>query len=281
MKTGLVLEGGATRGLFTCGVLDTFMGAGITFDGIIGVSAGAAFGCNYKSHQPARALRYNLRYAKDPRYAGLLSLIATGDIYGGKFCYETLPAKLDIMDIETYRKDPSDFYVVMTDVYTGAPVYRKVNEINKEGLLAIRASASMPLVSKPVEVDGGLYLDGGLSDSIPLQAMQEMGYEKCVVILTRPRGYEKQPQKGMKAISAALKKYPAVARDIKDRPAKYNAELAYIKAQEETGNVLVIAPEEELEISRPEHNRERIRNVYNIGRNTGRGRVEQVKAFLR
>lgn len=169
MKTGMVLEGGAMRGLYTAGVLDVLMENGIYTDGAVGVSAGAAFGCNYKSRQIGRSLRYNCKYCRDPRYISLLSLIRTGDLYNAQFCYYEIPEKLDPFDTAAFAASPMEFYVVATDVTTGKPAYHLCRDGGRDDIEWMRASASMPLVSRVVEIGGGLYLDGGISDSIPLE----------------------------------------------------------------------------------------------------------------
>jgi predicted patatin/cPLA2 family phospholipase len=169
IKTGLVLEGGAMRGLFTAGALDVFMERGITFDGLIGVSAGACFGCNYKSGQIGRVIRYNKRFARDPRYCSWRSLFTTGDLFGAEFCYRELPKKLDVFDAAAFEANPMEFHIVATDAATGKPVYKRLDRADDTALDWIRASASMPIVSRPVEIDGRKYLDGGLSDGIPLK----------------------------------------------------------------------------------------------------------------
>jgi predicted patatin/cPLA2 family phospholipase len=186
MKKGLVLEGGAMRGLFTAGVTDVLMENGIRFDGAAGVSAGAAFGCNYKSHQPGRVLRYNKRFCNYWRYSGYRSLLLTGDIYGADFCYRKVPLELDKFDLDTFRNDPMEFYVVATDCATGEASYHKMTDYDEENMLWLRASASMPVASRPVKIGDRHYLDGGMSDSIPLEFMQKIGYGKNVVILTQP-----------------------------------------------------------------------------------------------
>ena len=143
-KTGLVLEGGAMRGMFTCGVIDVLMENGIRFDGAAGISAGAVFGCNYKSRQIGRPVRYNKNYCKDPRYCSDRSLIKTGDLYGADFCYRELPDVLDPFDRETFKNDPMEFYIGATDVKTGKAVYHKCTDGGEDDLLWMRASASMP-----------------------------------------------------------------------------------------------------------------------------------------
>ena len=154
MKTGLILEGGAMRGMFTAGVIDVLMENGIKFDGAVGVSAGAAFGVNYKSKQIGRVLRYNTKFVRDKRYCGLGVLLKTGNIYSTQFCYEEVPLKHDIFDFDTYEKNPMEFYVVATDVETGKAVYHKYEGRKDHCFDWIRASASMPMVSQIVEIDG-------------------------------------------------------------------------------------------------------------------------------
>lgn len=191
-EKGLVMEGGAMRGMFTAGVIDVMMEHQITFDGAMGVSAGAVFGCNYKSNQPGRVIRYNAAYCNKPQYAGLRTFLKTGDMFGEQFCYHDIPEHLDPFDYETYRKNPMDFYVVVTDAKTGKALYKKVDQCDKKEMEWMRASASMPIVSKPVCVDGYELLDGGVADSIPVQKMQELGFDKTVVVLTQPRDYVKK-----------------------------------------------------------------------------------------
>lgn len=279
-KTGLVLEGGAMRGIFTAGVTDIMMENGIDFDGVIGVSAGAAFGCNYKSKQNGRAIRYNLKFCNDKRFCSVQSLIKTGDMFGAEFCYHELPSKHDIFDTKTFEENPQEFYVVCTDVITGKPVYKRLDKAEYNDLEWIRASASMPLASRIVEIDGYKLLDGGISDSIPLAYFQKIGYEKCVVILTQPKGYIKIPSKSIYAAKLMLRKYPELIKTLENRPEVYNKQVKYIRNEEKKGNVFVIAPEEKLPVNRVEHDADKLRAVYEIGRKIGKNRLNDLKAFL-
>nr|WP_297770219.1 patatin family protein [uncultured Butyrivibrio sp.] len=269
MKKGIVMEGGAMRGMFTCGVLDVLMENGVTFDGAIGVSAGATFGCNLKSGQIGRAYRYNKKYCSDPRYHSIRSLITTGDIYNVPFCYDELPYKLDKWDIEAFEKSPMEFYCVATDIETGKPVYHKCETGKKEDIIWIQASASMPLVSKPVHIDGGVYLDGGISDSIPLKFMEDQGYDDILVIETQPIDYVKEPQKYMPLVRFSLRKYPNMIKCMQKRYLMYNQEKKYIRHQEELGMVRVIRPKEPLNISAVEKDPNEITRVYELGRAAG------------
>lgn len=269
MKTGLVLEGGAMRGLFTAGVLDVLMERGVRFDGAIGVSAGACFGCNCKSGQIGRVIRYNKRFARDPRYCSWMSLFKTGDLFGGDFCYRELPLELDVFDSAAYEANPMEFHVVATDCATGKAAYRRLDKADGAAFRWIRASASMPLVSRPVAIDGREYLDGGLSDGIPLRYFESLGYERNVVITTRPRGYRKFPKRRMCVLKPLLRRYPAIYNALKTRHVWYNETLEYIDRRVADGAVVLISPNEPLPISRVCHDSDVMQRVYDIGREAG------------
>lgn len=266
MKTALVMEGGAMRGMFTCGVLDVIMENGISFDGAVGVSAGATFGCNIKSRQIGRALRYNKKYCKDKRYHSIRSLLTTGDIYNVPFCYDELPYKLDKWDIDAFKANPMEFYCVATDINTGKPVYHKCETGGKEDIIWIQASASMPLVSRPVEINGGVYLDGGISDSIPLKFMEGLGYDKILVIETQPKDYVKGRQKYMPLVRWMLRKYPNMIKAMEERYLMYNEQKRYVREKEEKGEIEVIRPLEPLNISPVETDEKELERVYQLGR---------------
>jgi len=268
-KTALVMEGGAMRGMFTCGVIDVFMENGITFDAAIGVSAGAAFGCNMKSQQIGRPIRYNKKYCGDRRYASLHSWIHTGDLYNVDFCYGELVNKYDVWDAETFARNPMDFYVVATDIQTGQAYYHKCSDGKALDLQWIRASASIPVASRPVEINQKLYLDGGMSDSIPVKYMQDLGYDNIVVIETQPKEYVKKTQKLMPLIKLFLYKYPNMIRTMRNRHLHYNEEKRYIREQEQLGKVRVIRPECSLKIGAATKNPEELERVYQLGRKAG------------
>lgn len=280
MKTGLIMEGGAMRGLFTAGVIDVLMENGIEFDGAVGVSAGAAFGCNFKSKQISRVLRYNTEYCRDPRYCSFRSLVKTGDLFGAEFCYRQLPDELDLFDYETFDNDPMEFHVVCTDVETGRPIYKKFDKSDESLLEWIRASASMPLASRIVEVGGYKLLDGGISDSIPLRYFESIGYDRNMVILTQPQDYEKGPNKLMPILKRALKRYPELLKTMADRHLEYNETTEYIRQREADGDILVIRPEAPLPIGRIEHDPEKLKTVYELGREAAEKKLEEVKEYL-
>ena len=279
MKKGLVLEGGAMRGLFTAGIIDVMMEAGVEPDGLIGVSAGAAFGCNYKSRQPGRAIRYNTRFAKDARYSGLKSLLTTGDYFNAQFGYHIVPYQYDLFDVAAFEQNPMEFMVVCTDVLTGQAVYHKMDRVDYDELEWLRASASMPLASKVVEVAGHKLLDGGVADSIPLAYFESIGYDRNVVILTQPEGYVKHRTKLMPLMRIGLRRYPEMIQAMDRRYLMYNRELEFVHQAEREGRCLVIRPDEKLPIGHISHDPEEMKRVYQIGREMGDRYIERIKAF--
>jgi len=281
MKTGLVLEGGAMRGMFTAGVIDVFMENGIDFDGMIGVSAGATFGCNFKSRQIGRTIRYNMKYCRDKRYCSLHSLFTTGNLYGADFCYRELPEELDLFDNDTYINNPMEFYLVCTDVETGKAVYRKCDSFDRENLEWIRASASMPLVSEIVEINGHKFLDGGVADSIPLKYFESIGYDRNVVVLTQPETYVKKKNSALPLIKIALRKYPKMVKALADRHVMYNDTVKYVCDKEAKGEVLVIRPDCDLPVGKIEKDPEKLKQTYEIGRRIATERLDEIKSFLR
>ena len=280
MRTGLVMEGGAMRGMFTAGVTDVLMENRIFFDGAIGVSAGAAFGCNYKSDQPGRVIRYNIRFCDDKRYCSLRSLIKTGDLFGADFCYHKIPDELDPFDKDTFNSSHMRFYVVCTDVDTGRPVYRQCKTADDECYELIRASASMPVVSRPVTVGEITMLDGGMSDPIPIRYFESIGYDRNVVILTQPDGYVKKQTSGLGIMKLLLRKYPKVYEAMCDRHIIYNESLEYIREKELNGRIFVIRPEAPLGIGRTERDPVKLRNTYNTGRKAAEKAVSALVEYL-
>lgn len=275
------MEGGAMRGLFTAGIIDVLMEQEIEADGVIGISAGATFGCNYLTKQIGRPLRYCVRFAKDPRFCSVSSLLSTGDMFGAKFCYETIPLELDIIDNETFVRQNVPFYVAATDVHTGRAVYHQCKDvISPVELDWIRASASMPLASQIVHAGDYELLDGGIADSIPLKYMEYKGYARNIVILTQPLGYLKQPNSTMPLVRTVYRDYPALIRAMERRHIVYNRQLEYIAAAEAEGRAFVIRPPRRLPVSHITHSAERMREVYAIGRQTALTVLPALRTFL-
>ena len=263
MKTGLVLEGGGFRGIYTAGVLDVFLENGISADGVIGVSAGAVHGCSFLSGQKGRSIDYYTKYCGDPRFMSLKSFIKTGDVVGEEFAYHELPEKLVPYDYSAFDRCGIPFYVTVTNLESGLPEYLRINDMLTE-IDYMRASASLPYFSRIVEINGGKYLDGGCSDSIPIKAFREMGYCRNIIVLTRHDGYTKKQEHGLLA-KLKYRKYPEFVKALLGLSERYNETLEYIKMLEKNGEVFVIRPSRPLTIGRMEHDPERVRAVYEIG----------------
>lgn len=281
MKTGLLLEGGAMRGLYTAGILDVFMEKDIKIDGIIGVSAGALFGMNYKSKQIGRVLRYNKKYARNKDYMGFYSWLSTGDIMNKEFCFNRIVNELDPIDYETYKKSEVEFYAVVTNMETGKPEYIKIDDLkDKEQLEYLRASGSMPYVSRPVIVKGKKYLDGGISDSIPIEKIMSMGFDKIIVILTRPIEYRKK--KGNEKIPQIYyRKYPKLVETINNRYKMYNEEVEKVIQLEKEKKIFVIRPSRTVGIKRIERDIEKIQEMYDLGKSDIQGKMDGLLNYLK
>ena len=280
MKTGLIMEGGAMRGMFTAGVLDVLMENGLVTDGAIGVSAGAVFGCNYKSHQIGRVIRYNTEYCNDKRYASFKNLVKTGNLYSEQFCYHEVPEKLDPFNEAAFAASPMDFFVVCTDVKTGEPIYHKCRKGDAEDVRWMEASASMPLAAKIVKIGHYGLLDGGVADSIPVRFFESIGYKRNLIILTQPKGYTKKKNKLLPAIRAKYFRYPAFVEAVTDRHERYNETLSYISMLEQAGKDYVIRPPIPLEIGAMERDPAQLRRVYETGRAVAQIQVEKIRDFL-
>ena len=268
------------RGMFTAGIMDVMMENGITFDGVIGVSAGAAFGCNYKSGQIGRVIRYNTRFCTDKRYGGFGVLLREGNIFSTPFCYEEVPMKHDVFDFDAYDRSPMEFHVVCTDVESGKAVYHRYEGLEDHRFDWIRASASMPLVSQIVEIDGMKLLDGGVADSVPVRYFESIGYDRNVVILTQPGDFVKKKNPMMPIVKVKYRRYPKLVEAMGNRHHVYNETLDYIRAKEARGELLVIRPDSPLDIKKVEKDPEELKRVYEIGRAMGQRRLEEIKAFL-
>ncbi|MEE1059999.1 MAG: patatin family protein [Treponema sp.] len=279
-KIGLVLEGGGHRGIYTAGILDVFAQNNISFDGIMGVSAGCIHGVSFLSGQIGRSVRYTTRFCNNPSYMSFKSLIKTGDFFNVDFCYYKLPETLDPFDNDAFDKNPTPFYAVCSDVKTGKAVYHKCDSVRGEKIKWIQASASMPLAAKIVKIDEGEFLDGGITDSIPIKKMQELGYSKNIVILTQEAGYRKKPNSLLPLIKRVYKKYPELINAIQNRHIIYNQQLDYLEKQEKLGNVIIIRPSQKPQAGRIEKDKEKILSTYNLGRNDAEKLLETVKNFI-
>ena len=278
MKTGLVLEGGAMRGMYTAGVLDVMLDEDIHVDGVIGVSAGVLFGVNYLSKQRGRSIRYNKRFNGDKRYMGMHSLFTTGNIVNTEFAYYTVPYELDVFEDETFMNSGVPFYAVVTNMQTGKPEYMQIHSVFDQ-MEVLRASASMPLVSKPVYLDGVPYLDGGIADSIPYEKMMEMGYDRIIVVLTRDFSYRKKSSSKLPA-ELRYHKYPEFRQTLEHRYEAYNASVAHLRWLEKQGKVFVIRPSAPIGIKRIEKDADKLQEVYELGLHDGEHSIHALQEYL-
>ena len=279
MKIGLVLEGGGMRGLFSAGVLDALLELKeLSVNGIVGVSSGALFGVNYVSKQKERAVRYNKKYADDKRYMGLHSWITTGNAVNKDFAFYELPYKLDVFDNETFKKAKTDFYVVMTNVESGKPEYVLIEDAFAQ-MEYLRATSALPFASKIIEINGKKYLDGGISDSIPIDFCESLGYDKIIAVLTRPEGTYKEDKLGF-LYKLVYRKYPNLVNSLLNMATDYEKVLVKIKDLENKGKIFVVRPPEVLKIGRLEKNRDKIQKVYDTGLNTGLKELNNIVKYL-
>lgn len=279
MKTGLVLEGGGVRGIYTAGVLDVFMEHGVTFDGVIGVSAGAIHGCSYLANQKGRSIRYYKKYCNDPRFMSFKSWLKTGDIVGADFCYRQLPDELDVYDHEAFYKNTSAFFVTCSNVETGKAEYIQITDM-KTQIDFLRASASLPYFSRIVEINGKKYLDGGCTDSIPIEAFLNMGYEKNVVVLTREDTYRKKPETPFMT-RLWYRKFPEFTNALLNRHNSYNQTVERILELEKEGAIFVIRPKDSLNIGRMEKDPVNVQRVYDIGYADGQRYLNDMLEWLK
>lgn len=278
-KTCLVLEGGAMRGMYTAGVLDTLMQNNIKFDAIIGVSAGALFGINYKSNQKGRAYRYNMRYINDKEYIGLYSYLTTGNIMNKSFCFDKLVNELDKFDYQAFKNNKTKFYVVVTNLLTGTPEYQELTDLNDQNQMEyLRASGSMQYVSKPVKINNNYYLDGATGDSIPIKYMEKLGFNKIIVVGTRPEGYQKQYKPQPSKIF--YKKYPKFIKALSNRPSMYNETIKYIEKKANNHEIIFIRPSQDLKVKRIEKNKKKLSSLYTLGQNNTKEIISTINKYL-
>ncbi|WP_338946914.1 patatin family protein [Fusobacterium canifelinum] len=279
MKVGLVLEGGGMRALFTAGVLDALLDVKeLDVDGIVGVSAGALFGANYVSGQKERAIRYNKKYARDKRYMGLHSWITTGNAVNKEFAFYEIPFKLDVFDQEKFKESKIDFYVVMTNIENGQAEYVLIEDVFEQ-MEYLRATSALPFASKIIEINGKKYLDGGISDSIPIDYCESLGYDKIILVLTRPEDTHKEDKLSF-LYKIVYRKYPKLVERLINMGKDYEVVLKKIRDLENDNKIFVIRPPQVLKIGRLEKNEDKIQNVYDIGLNTGKKEIDNLLEYL-
>lgn len=254
MKTGLVLEGGASRTIFTCGILDALLENDIYINYVAGASAGISYGVSYLSKQPGRNHKITELYMNDKRYMGFSNMLKRDNrsYYGLDFVFGEIPAKLLPFDFEEYRRNGENGFGAVTNIETGKTEYMRVSTDDKKWTV-LRASCALPILFRPIKINGSYYMDGGITDSIPFKYAFDSGLDKLIVILTRPRGYVKKPEKLSGAVRLAYPKYPKLAEALKNRHIMYNREIKELEQPEKEGRVLVLAPEKDYGIHRTEN----------------------------
>ena len=276
---GLILEGGGMRGAFTAGVLDCWMAEGIRFTDVYGVSAGACQACSYLCDQPGRGLRVWTDYVDDPRFCSMQSLLTTGDLFGAELNYDLVPRQLDPLDNEAFLRSGARLIAVVTDVETGRPAYIPIRDMF-EDIQAVRASASLPLISNMVEYRGRKYLDGGVSDSIPIRRAIADGHEKNVLVLTQAPGYRKTPNRALGAMRIKYRKYPRLVEAVARRHLMYNETLDFIERQAAEGKLFVLRPDVRPEVGRVEKDPAKLRHLHDVGYAVARRELERLRAFM-
>lgn len=280
VKTALVLEGGAMRGIYTAGVLEVLLNNNIEVDAVIGVSAGSIHGCNYVSKQPTRSIDYYKACRNDYRFLSFKSFLKTGNMVDVEYCYHEIPEKLFLFDHDTFEKSKTKFYVTITNVETGEPEYIHLKNLKGKNMDYLRASASMPVVSKIVEIDGKKYLDGGMSDSIPIEYFTSLGYNRCIVVKTKDKSYKKTKEKIVPIAKKIYKDYPKFVEKLKNRHIDYNKQISLLRDLEEKGEIIIIEPSRKLKISRLEKNIKNIVEAYELGKKDAENKIKEVKEFL-
>ena len=280
-RTGLILEGGGFRGIYTSGVLHFFMEQDLYFPCVIGVSMGACNAASYVSRQPGRNRIVNIDYINDPRYMSFRRLVGQGELFGMDFIFGTIPHKLVPFDFETFHGTDQECITVVTDCHTGEPLYYRKNQIGHEYMKLLQASSTLPFVGKPVRLDGKLLMDGGLSDSVPIAASIADGNEGHVCVLTQVKGYRKKSSPGIELVARLwYHKYPGIWKKMKTRARRYNETMDYIDRLEEGKKIFVIRPRSPVKAGRIDRNRERLVNAYDQGYDDARYYYDGLSRYL-
>lgn len=278
MKIGLLLEGGGMRGIYTAGILDVLLEENVIVDGMVCVSAGALFGLNFPSKQKGRALRYNLKYLFDKRYMGWRSFLMTGNMVNKEFAYYKIPFELDKFDNDMYKSSGISVKVPITNVKTGNAEYIDLIDPLAQ-MEVLRAASALPLVSRMVKIDNDLYLDGGIADSIPIDYMESLGYDKIIVILTRPKNYRKR--KATKWVYALRYwRFPKLVEAMANRHEQYNQSLDKLEQLEKDGKVIIVRPSESIKVGRLEKSKDKIQEIYQLGKKDIQMLLDKVYHYL-
>ena len=282
-NTAIVVEGGGLRGSYSGGILDILADKEIKFGGAVGTSAGAIHLCSFLSGQIGRNFRVDTIHSKSPRYMSLRNLLFTGDYFAFDYCYKQIPYKIDPFEFDKFTEQcqETEFHVCITDVETGLAEYpRSTDYRNEDEMNYIRASASMPILSKIVEIHGKKFLDGGVADSIPFEQMFKKGFERAVVILTRPLGYRKKINKALPLVKLAYRHYPKFVEAVATRHIRYNQALDKLAQLEAEGKVFIFRPSRLIKISDIESNKKKIANLYELGKEDAHTKMPELLKFL-
>ena len=276
---GLVLEGGGMRGIYTAGVLEYLLEKDVMFANCYGVSAGACHLVSYLSKQKGRAYRISVNYLNDRNYCSVSSLLRTGDIFNVDMCYHKIPDELDLYDYDTFSRYEGNAYAVATNLETGKAEYFPLKDLRTD-IEAVRASASLPLLSRPVEIGGRLYLDGGCSDSIPIIKSLKDGNKKNVVIMTKQVGYRRQPSSQIGAVKLYYHKYPEFVKSMIRRHVTYNRTLDFIEEHEKKGHIFLFRPQYDSGVARIEKDGKKLRALYEMGYEDAKERFDELMEYL-
>ena len=282
-NTAIVVEGGGLRGSYSGGILDILADKEIKFGGAVGTSAGAIHLCSFLSGQIGRNFRVDTIHSKSPRYMSLRNLLFTGDYFAFDYCYKQIPYKIDPFEFDKFTEQcqKTEFHVCITDVETGLAEYPRITDYrNEDEMNYIRASASMPILSKIVEIHGKKFLDGGVADSIPFEQMFKKGFERAVVILTRPLGYRKKINKALPLVKLAYRHYPKFVEAVATRHIRYNQALDKLAQLEAEGKVFIFRPSRLIKISDIESNKKKIANLYELGKEDAHTKMPELLKFL-
>lgn len=262
---GLVLEGGTFRPIFSAGVMDAMLEAGVEFDYVIGVSAGITNGVSFVSKQKRRNYNVLVNLRHDKRYIGLRNYISDKSLFGIRFAYEELPTKIYPFDWETYYKNPMQVKIGVTDAKTGKPRYLDGKKMDKKCNM-LKATCALPMIFPVIKIGKEEYYDGGIADSIPAAKALEDGCDKLVIVLTRPKGYKKKLSKANIVAARALrKKYPKLSEAILNRPKMYNEQVRYCEQLEKEGKAIILRPGRAYQIESFEKDIDKIKLIYNHG----------------
>lgn len=277
MMTGLVLEGGGMRGLFTAGVLDCLLDQKIFIPYCIGVSAGACNMTGYYSGQRKRSCRVNTEFVNDKRYMSWENFIRTGSLFSEEMMFHTIPEKLLPFDYDAYEKSGCQCYAVAASCLTGKPVYLPVTDLRHD-YQPVLASMSLPLISKVVRYKGDELLDGGICDPIPAKrALKDC--DRLVIVLTRQDGFVKKPESTLKLSRILYRHYPKLIRVLEQRHEIYNGQLAFVRQLEEEGRAVVIRPAAPVAIGRTEKDVAKLEALYEEGYKQAMEKIDSVRAF--